>query len=82
MCVDTKAKLFTVSVNGNYESPNGQVFNADKIKCEIPWISPGFSPSEGVFIINFGDRPFKFAPPSDSYVSVQKANLENLELLE
>ena len=42
----------------------------------------GFTVLNGEYIINFGDRPFKFAPPSDSYVSVEKANLENLELLE
>ena len=58
------------------------MYCADEIKCEIPWISPGFTAMYGEYVINLGDRPFKFAPPSDSYVSVQKANLENLELFE
>jgi len=32
--------------------------------------------SSGEYIINFGDRPFEFAPPSASYASVHQANLD------
>ena len=58
------------------------MFKAEDIKCLIQWISPGFTAIKGEYVINFGDRLFKFAPPSDSYVSVQMTNLKNLELLE
>jgi len=50
------------------------VFNGDEIKCEIPWITPGLSAYRGEYHVNFGDRPFKYAPPSNSYVSVHQAN--------
>jgi len=67
---DTNAKSFTSSVNGNYEAPNGIAFSEAEIKCDIPWISPGLTSSSGEFNINFGERPFKFAPPSDNFKSV------------
>mmetsp|Transcript_96936 Transcript_96936/g.145212 ORF Transcript_96936/g.145212 Transcript_96936/m.145212 type:complete len:89 (+) Transcript_96936:1870-2136(+) len=77
---DTNTKTFTVSVNGSYEAPNGVVFNEKDIKCDIPWVSPGLTSQSGTFNVNFGERPFKFAPPSNTYKSVHEINLENLAL--
>jgi thiol-disulfide isomerase/thioredoxin len=59
-------KTLSFSVNGSFASPDGVAFS--DIKAE--WLAPALTGSDGQYRVNFGDQPFKFAPPDASYVSV------------
>ncbi len=61
--------VFSVSVNGSFAHPNGVAFG----DISATYLSPAFS-GYGQFSVNFGDRPFSYAPPESHYVSVHVAN--------
>ena len=61
--------IFSVSVNGSFDAPNGPAFT----DIHAPYLSPAFSGS-GQYRVNFGDRPFVHAPPDAEYVSVHQFN--------
>ncbi len=67
--MDIQEKIFSLSVNGSFEYPNGVAFKSDDIKQPIPWVTPAFTNRYGVYKVNFGDRPFKFKIEGD-YLSV------------
>ncbi len=67
--MDIEEKIFSLSVNGSFEYPNGVAFKSDDIKQPLPWVTPAFTNSNGEYKANFGDRPFKFKPEGD-YFSV------------
>jgi len=54
------------SHNGSFDTPYGVAFK----KLSVQWLSPALTAQSGVYQVNFGDRPFKFAPPDESYASV------------
>jgi hypothetical protein len=55
----------SVSVNGDFTAPNGIAFD----NIEAPYLTPAFS-GDGQYRVNFGDRPFAFAPIDEHYISV------------
>ncbi len=64
-----EAAIFSVSVNGSFERPNGVVFS----DLRAPYFSPAFT-GYGLYSFNFGHRPFAHAPPDSDYTSVHAAN--------
>jgi len=63
------AAIFSVSVNGSFDAPNGPAFT----DIHAPYLSPAFT-GAGQYRVNFGDRPFVHAPPDAEYVSVHQFN--------
>jgi hypothetical protein len=59
------AAVMSVSVNGSFSAPNGIAFDM----IEAPCLSPAFS-GGGQYRVNFGDRPFAYAPIDEHYISV------------
>ncbi len=41
--MDIEEKIFSLSVNGSDESPNGVAFKSDDIKHPLPWVTPAFT---------------------------------------
>jgi hypothetical protein len=78
LACDMVNKTVSFSVNGSFESPFGVAF--ERIAAE--WISPTLTADSGFQVVaNFGARPFKHAPPDETYVSVQTA-IESEECLD
>jgi hypothetical protein len=61
--------VFNVSVNGNFDKPNGKAFMMAALQC-----SPAFSGQRGRYCVNFGDRPFQYSPPDSSFVTHSTEN--------
>lgn len=68
---DLQTKTISFSVNGSFAEPNGTAFS--DIVMASDWIAPALSANEDTYRVNFGQLPFKFAPPSPSYQSVHEA---------
>jgi hypothetical protein len=60
------AAVMSVSVNGDFTTPNGIAFDS----TEAPYLTPAFSAISGQYRVNFGDRPFSHAPIDEQYISV------------
>jgi hypothetical protein len=66
------AAAMSVSVNGNFDAPNGPAFTA----IDAPYLSPALSASGGCYRLNLGNRPLVHAPPDDGeYMSVHVFHL-------
>ena len=60
------AAVMSISVNGDFTTPNGIAFD----NIEAPYLTPAFSAKSGQYRVNFGDRPFAHAPIDGQYMSV------------
>lgn len=60
------AAVMSVSVNGNFNAPNGIAFDS----IDGRYLSPAFSASSGQYRVNFGHRPFAHAPVDEDCCSV------------
>jgi hypothetical protein len=67
------AAVMSVSVNGSFAAPNGIAFD----NIEAPNLMPAFSASSGEYRVNFGDRPFAYAPVDEHYMSVHAFHTQN-----
>jgi ankyrin repeat protein len=67
------AAVMSVSVNGDLTAPNGIAFD----NIEAPYLTPAFSASSGQYRVNFGDRPFAYAPVDEQYMSVHAFHKQN-----
>lgn len=71
LAADLNAKTLSMSVNGVwFEGFRGIALPSEG------WVAPALSASGGTYRVNFGDRPFAFAPPRGErgdYVSVHAA---------
>jgi hypothetical protein len=67
------AAVMSVSVNGSFAAPNGIAFD----NIEAPYLTPAFSASSGQYRVNFGDRPFAYAPMEEQYMSVHAFHKQN-----
>jgi hypothetical protein len=65
--------VMSVSVNGSFAAPNGIAFD----NIEAPYLMPAFSASSGQYRVNFGDRPFAYAPVDEHYLSVHAFYKQN-----
>ena len=65
-------KTVSFSVNGEFASPCGVAYN-NVVLPSGGWIFPAFTAQTGTYRVNFGDRPFKYAPPDSTYVAVNAA---------
>jgi ankyrin repeat protein len=65
--------VMSVSVNGSFAAPNGIAFD----NIEAPYLTPAFSASSGQYRVNFGDRPFAYAPIEEQYMSVHAFHKQN-----
>ena len=70
------AAVISVSVNGNFTSPNGVAFSS----IEAPYLSPAFSGWSGQYRVNFGDRTFAYAPIDGQYISVHAFHKRNQQV--
>ncbi len=72
-------KLFRFKGTGSalYISVNGTFGDVAFNNIEAPTLAPAFS-GHGKFCVNFGDRPFKHAPPDEKYISVRDAHASTL----
>ena len=59
------AASMSVSVNGSFAAPSGPAFT----DMQAVHLSPAFS-GDGLYRVNFGQRPFVHAPPDSDYMSV------------
>ena len=59
------AAALSVSVNGSFAAPSGPAFT----DVQAVHLSPAFS-GDGLYRVNFGQRPFVHAPPDSDYMSV------------
>jgi hypothetical protein len=59
------------SVNGSWEAPNGLAFEGVQPEGGIYPALTASSPT--AVVCNFGDKPWKFSPPDDSYLSISEA---------
>ena len=69
------AAVMSVSVNGSFSVPNGIAFD----NIEAPYLSPAFSGGGGQYRVNFGDRPFAYAPIDEHYISVHAFHKQKQE---
>jgi len=60
------------SVNGSFEAPNGLGFAG----IVADWLSPALTASRSEYRVNFGDRPFKFQAPDQSYLTVHEVSTQ------
>ena len=73
IAIDLVGMTVSTSVNGDWGAPCGVAFT--DIQVPAGWVMPALSASVGKYRVNFGgaNRPFRFAPPDDSYVAVASA---------
>jgi hypothetical protein len=64
------ATVMSISVNGDFTTPNGISFD----NIEAPYLTPAFPASSGQYRVNFGDRPFTYAPIDEHYIFVHFTN--------
>jgi ankyrin repeat protein len=70
LACDMVNKSVAFSVNGSFEPPLGVAF--ENIAADS--IAPAFTANSGFKVVaNFGQLPFKHAPPDETYVSVHAA---------
>ena len=68
LAIDLVGKSVSFSVNGDYREPCGVAFS--NIAIPAGWIMPALTSHTGTYRVNFGDRPFIYLPPDESYQSV------------
>jgi ankyrin repeat protein len=67
------AAVMSISVNGSFAAPNGIAFD----NIAAPYLTPAFSATSGQYRVNFGDRPFAYAPIGEQYMSVHAFHKQN-----
>jgi ankyrin repeat protein len=67
------AAVMSISVNGSFAAPNGIAFD----NIAAPYLTPAFSATSGRYRVNFGDRPFAYAPIGEQYMSVHAFHKQN-----
>ena len=71
-----------VAVNGSWAAPNGKVF---ALKSGLSGLHPAFTSISGAVQYNFGERAFRYGPPSDdgggAFVSFQELRSCGLKVL-
>ena len=57
-------------MNGSFDARNGLAFEG----LAATWIAPALTATGGVYRVNFGERPFRYAAPDGTYLSVHEAH--------
>jgi hypothetical protein len=77
-----KDRSFHISVNGNYDAPNGVVVrDADLLDADKHGVFAAISGQGYSIKVNFGEEEFRYAPPDPKYASVLNHFPENVFIL-